>query len=393
MIIRIAQVVSNGVQLGIQDYRWGTALRNSYQNHGIRAVANDDGPRYKSRLDSSWTGGEGRHFLMVLGVTRRGVFSKMLELSVIIATYNRAERLKCCLDALGKQTLASSSFEVVVVVDGANDGTMQMLRGYRPPFPLRVVWQQNSGQAVALNRGIEEARGRYCLFLDDDIIASPETLAEHLRAQQSPGDIVAVGQLTLKLPKNAGWYARAFAEGWRRHYDALNRGQAGLTWEGCYSGNMSAPRRALLTYGGFDAGLPRGFDVELAYRLEESGCTLRYLRAAIGCQDERKGFQELSRDAEAAGEALLHLCATKRVPCASALQSFRSGDALKIRVTRILLTLQTPPQLLAIAGILIPSRKYQYLCYRLIHNFCVWRGIRRAASGTDLWSEINGRVS
>jgi len=320
-------------------------------------------------------------------------FPSMLELSVVIATYNRAERLNSCLEALGNQTLASSSFEVVVVVDGATDGTMQMLGVYSPPFRLRVVWQQNSGQAMALNRGIEEARGLYCLFLDDDIIVSPETLAEHLRAQQSPGDIVAVGQLTLKLPKNAGWYARAFAEGWRRHYDALNRGEVGLTWEGCYSGNMSAPRRTLRTCGGFDAGLPRGFDVELARRLEEAGCVLRYLRAAAGCQDERKGFRELSRDAEAAGEVLLNLCASKRVPCERVLQSYRSGNLLKIRLTRLLLALQTPPRLLAAFGVLIPSRQYQYLYYRLIHNLCVWRGIRRASRGTGLWTEINGRVS
>jgi glycosyltransferase involved in cell wall biosynthesis len=48
----------------------------------------------------------------------------MIELSVVIATYNRADRLEACLDALGDQApgVGEGAFEVVVVVDGSTSG-------------------------------------------------------------------------------------------------------------------------------------------------------------------------------------------------------------------------------------------------------------------------------
>lgn len=312
----------------------------------------------------------------------------MPELSVIIATFNRAERLRCCLDALGGQSLAHSHFEVVVVVDGAKDTTMAMLASLEPRFRLRVVWQENSGQAAALNRGIAEADGRLCLFLDDDIVVAPECLAEHLRVQQETGQTVGVGQLTLAVPEDAGWYARAFAEGWRRHYQDLNTGATQLSWEDCYSGNMSAPRAELLACGGFDTRLPRGFDVELASRLELAGCVLRYLPAAIGCQDEQKGFRELSRDVEAAGASDFKRFAREQSAGSWDLQSFGSSHPAKVLLTRALLALQVPPGLLAGLGAVIPSRQFQYRYHSLIQNLCYWRGVRRAAQGTNLWPRI-----
>jgi glycosyltransferase involved in cell wall biosynthesis len=56
----------------------------------------------------------------------------VIELSVVIATYNRAERLQACLDALGAQALGGrtgmNDFEVVVVaVDGSTDATRELL--------------------------------------------------------------------------------------------------------------------------------------------------------------------------------------------------------------------------------------------------------------------------
>src|SRR5262245_50874255 len=98
----------------------------------------------------------------------------MIEISVIIPTYNRAERLRACLDALTRQTQPGSDFEVVVVDDGSTPETLQLLTSLTTPYPLVVISQENLGQCRALNRGAEAARGRYCLFLDDDMVASPQ---------------------------------------------------------------------------------------------------------------------------------------------------------------------------------------------------------------------------
>src|SRR5689334_12557796 len=105
----------------------------------------------------------------------------MAELSIIIATYNREQRLRVCLQSLARQTQPAADFEVLVVVDGSTDGTREMLARLRTPYALRTLWQPNSGQCAAQNRGIAEAAGRYCLLMDDDIVASPALVAEHLR--------------------------------------------------------------------------------------------------------------------------------------------------------------------------------------------------------------------
>src|SRR5215813_8372071 len=109
----------------------------------------------------------------------------MVELSVVIPTYNRAESLRRCLLALGQQTQSAADFEVIVVVDGSSDGTCAMLERLSTPYQLVVIEQQpNQGAAVARNRGAERASGKYCLFLDDDIVAGPALIAEHLAGQR-----------------------------------------------------------------------------------------------------------------------------------------------------------------------------------------------------------------
>ena len=51
----------------------------------------------------------------------------MIEVSVVIPTYNRLSRLEQVLTGLERQTISPQSFEVLVVSDGANDGTNEYL--------------------------------------------------------------------------------------------------------------------------------------------------------------------------------------------------------------------------------------------------------------------------
>ena len=122
-----------------------------------------------------------------------------------------------------------------------------MLRGLSTPFRLRFERQPWSGQSAALNRGIEIAAGRLCLFLDDDITPSPALVQAHVEAQRQQA-VVAVGRLELAPAGTLDWFARRHAEGWRAHYDRLDR-FAAPTWRDAFSGNLSAPRAALLAVG------------------------------------------------------------------------------------------------------------------------------------------------
>lgn len=312
----------------------------------------------------------------------------MIELSVIVATFNRAQRLRACLDALCDQTQPLAGVEVIVVVDGSTDGTREMLAQSKTPYALRIIEQPNQGQCAALNRGADTAEGRYCLFLDDDIIATRQLLAGHLQTQNENGGVVGIGQLSIGIPDHADWFARAFARGWREHYEQLNQRARYLTYEDCYGGNMSVPRAAFLAVGGFAVDLPRCYDVELAYRLERHGLPLVYIEQALGVQDERKDLDALIADSEEAGKASVEI--SRRHPPTSTLLL---GGLNRVRPRerafyRFLLMLNIPAQRLAHFGSILSDSSWSYRWYSFLHRYAYWRGVRRAMAERDAWRRL-----
>ena len=69
------------------------------------------------------------------------------EMSVIVPTYNRVERLQRVLAALNDQTYPRHCFEVIVISDGSTDGTDEYLRTRTAP---NLIWtsQSNAGPAA-----------------------------------------------------------------------------------------------------------------------------------------------------------------------------------------------------------------------------------------------------
>src|SRR5947209_498379 len=100
--------------------------------------------------------------------------------SVIVPTYNRRTRLGRLLAALDRQHRSGVRFEVVIAVDGATDGTAEMLAGLRPSFPLEVIKLAQGGPAAARNAAIAAATGEVLLFLDDDVVPQDGLFERHL---------------------------------------------------------------------------------------------------------------------------------------------------------------------------------------------------------------------
>ena len=120
--------------------------------------------------------------------------------SVLIPSYNRREILWCCLQALARQTLPKEQFETIVVDDGSTDGTSAVLESWQKqsPYAFRFFQQENRKQGAARNLGARHAKGRYLLFLGDDILATESLLEEHQRFHQSYGssaDIAVLGYI------------------------------------------------------------------------------------------------------------------------------------------------------------------------------------------------------
>ncbi len=116
-------------------------------------------------------------------------------LSIVIATYNRAATLRHCLEALRYQTAApdNGNFEVVVIDDGSTDATQSVVQEYKTYLPLFYERIRRAGPAVARNEGIRHSRGDILLFIDSDIVASPQLVSEHLGTHKRRADVVVTG--------------------------------------------------------------------------------------------------------------------------------------------------------------------------------------------------------
>lgn len=93
-------------------------------------------------------------------------------ISVVIPTYQHADTIAGCLESVLAQSY--DHFEIIVVDDGSTDNTQEVLRAYRGR--VNVVTQKNAGSNPARNRGLEEAKGEFVIFLDADVIMKPEML-------------------------------------------------------------------------------------------------------------------------------------------------------------------------------------------------------------------------
>ncbi|MDX6504514.1 MAG: hypothetical protein QOE29_1639, partial [Gaiellaceae bacterium] len=309
----------------------------------------------------------------------------MPEISVVIPTHNRRERLRACLASLAAQTAEPSSFEVVVAVDGSADGTEDMLRTLETPFALRVVVQPQSGQSAAINAAVAAATAPSILILDDDMIAAPELIAAHQRVQREQGGVAGIGLIQRRLPERIDSFARYRARQWRAHYERL--AARGARARDCYGGNVSLPRATFVTVGGFATDFPVEKDTEFALRLAQEGLAFTYVPEAVATEDQREDWREICRDAEERGFQTVELY--RRHPeilAESRLGGHEAVGAREAVLRRLLLALRVPPAALALVARGLPEKTADRW-FDFTYGLGYWRGVRRAA-GRDLWLRL-----
>lgn len=103
-------------------------------------------------------------------------------ISIIIPNYNYEAYLRAAIDSA--LALEWPRLEVIVIDDGSTDGSRAILESYGTR--IQTIYQENSGQLVACNKGFAASRGDVVIFLDSDDVLDP-TLARELAAVWSPG--------------------------------------------------------------------------------------------------------------------------------------------------------------------------------------------------------------
>ena len=228
-------------------------------------------------------------------------------LSIIIPTFNRCAILQRALEALLRQDTGPDEYEIIVVDDGSSDDTGQVVSALKTESPVgvRYLYQENQGPGAARNYGLREATGTIVLFVDDDVIAVPFLVSEHLRHHRLyPSDSVAVlGQMQLapEIPRTP-LNLRHLVYRW----PSLVDGQE-LDWQYFITCNISL-KRAFLAENAlwFDEGLARlaQEDTEIGYRCSMRGLRILYNAQALGYHDSDLMLQGYLRMCQRYGRAL-----------------------------------------------------------------------------------------
>lgn len=128
------------------------------------------------------------------------------DISVLIATYNRAEILRQTLEALCRVERDTLSVSFVVVDNNSADETEAVVQSFRDRLPVQYLFQPKQGKSPALNMALESVDlGEIIVFTDDDVFPEPDWLKEIARsARDCPEWSVFGGRITLVWPEQAG---------------------------------------------------------------------------------------------------------------------------------------------------------------------------------------------
>jgi hypothetical protein len=242
----------------------------------------------------------------------------MIDISALLTTRNRAHLLPRVLDALGRQTLEPSRFEVIAVDDGSTDDTSTLLHRYAKSLPLRIFRQRHSGLAEAKNLGIFAARAPLVIFLDDDDVAAPDLVAVHLAKHAAhPDNAIAVLGHTRLAPDVVRFPVM-------RHvtevgcqlfsYGGMQPGQI-VGYQEFWGGRSSCKRELLLRNGVFNPAFRFGCeDIECGWRLKPYGLRVIYEPAAVSTMIRAINFDDFCIRSYRQGRSQFHFASLHSHP-------------------------------------------------------------------------------
>ena len=237
-----------------------------------------------------------------------------MKLSVIIPCKNRARQIGSIVRSLCTQTLAANDYEVIVADDCSSDDTPDRVKRLQTQYPhiqlhyVRIERDSIDFKAGTIrNRGVATSKGSTILFLDSDVLASPNLLLEHVQSHEAtPSQKVVIGYVFRvmesdqvkcdrllaqndldAIPEHITLYPDIREETYAfYHIDKKKTGLMSLPapWRFLYTNNVSISRELFLNLGGFDETFS-GWgdeDIELGYRVFRAGHPLIVNRNAFG---------------------------------------------------------------------------------------------------------------
>jgi len=228
------------------------------------------------------------------------------KVSVVIPTYNDVNVLP---DTLAPLLADAGTGEVVVVVDGSSDGTMELLDAMAARDPrLRPFWIENRGMQGARQYALERARHDVVLMLDADVVPTHGMVSGHAAWHADGIARLVVGYMPPRMgPKQAGSFV---IERYAALYEEACADFAGDPKQilvHMWAGNVSAPKRMIEAAGGHLGGIevPYMEDIDLALRLADTDVTPVFDRNLVAEHRFEKTVAGAFKTAQDYGEALI----------------------------------------------------------------------------------------
>ena len=139
----------------------------------------------------------------------------MRNLSVIVPVYNIEKYILPCLESVFRQGLDEECYEVIIVNDGSNDRSVEIIQDFIISHPnITVLNQVNQGLSMARNNGLEVATGEYVLFVDGDDLLIDNSLSYLINiAISSKADLVVADFIKMDEGQITQFSNKTFKQG------------------------------------------------------------------------------------------------------------------------------------------------------------------------------------
>jgi hypothetical protein len=186
----------------------------------------------------------------------------MPKVSVVIPTCNRPELLKRAIRSVLAQTF--QDFEIIVVDDGMKVRAKDAALGFSDPRIRYIENETSLGGGGTRNRGIDEAKGEYIAFLDDDDEWLPEKLKKQVKALE-------------KAPLKTGFVMPSvlIRKGNREEINYIEGGERDFSkitlrrLKGFLTSGLMVRREVLKEVGAFDTAFPSHQEIDLLVRISQ----------------------------------------------------------------------------------------------------------------------------
>jgi len=230
--------------------------------------------------------------------------SGLPTVSVVVPTYQRRERLAGLIEPI----LADpATTELIVVVDGSTDGSIEFLRERAREAPALVpVLVENRGEAGARLEGVRRARGELIVLLDDDVVPAPDLVSAHAARHAGSERLLVVGSMPVAESRSAA--VRHYAESYEAHVARWRSGTQSII-RTLWAGNLSLRRDAYLQIAARPTGSRYDYHADRVFGLQCEAIGLRAIfePSCVAVHHYERTLPGLARDAHRQGAALVRL--------------------------------------------------------------------------------------